>query len=974
MRASRLRGVAVLAALFISILASRPAIAADATSQPAKSTPAGLDLLVLDPDGKPISGAQVSANIDGKTSKVATHSDGHAQIPPPRQPNSAFTIAVHVNGLVDKSADWRNRRADPIPPTYTMKLEAGTMIRGKVVDDAGQPVADATVELWISKQSPNARERYSRNTSVLTSADGIWSLDGIPSQGATIRAGAWDYHYANGDYYDMKEPSAAELRDGSFTITLTRGVEVDCVVLKSDGTPLTGAHVRSGGDFASNTIPAQKVDNDGKAVYFAKPGEQVVLTVTATGYSTDLTHFIMGADKHEVSMKMAPSTPMTGQVVDPDGKPVANTWIYPDTWRGFRSLEVRIHADRNGKFIWKDPPTDEVQCDIDATGSGFIRQQNVPLTAGYQPLVVTVQRALRVTGTVVDAETNQPILAFRIIHGISFGKDQATSWERQQTTPGRDGQFQVTESWQYPGYAIRIEADGYTPAESRVYTADEKQVKLEFKLTKGKAITFTVLTPDGKPAIGAKVFLLASGQNMQVNDGLQTYDRESPQANADADGHCSFPAQAGSFEIVALSESGSAQIPSANTLKSGEVHLSAWAVIRGTLMRGTKPWAGQQIEASIIEHWTGSRNESHIFFSLRSSSKTDGTFTIDHVPPGEFTVGRLISQQVGRFTMNQFSQYQQLSLTAGQTAKITLGGKGRPVEGQITIPPSLAARHDWVWDIHNIAQLHSPQSELPMPDDVKKQSNEDQQKWTTTFMQSPAGVAYINARNKELQSPGYPLEISHDGKFRIDDVPAGTYTATISILAPTAEYGGFNPDGPLATTQTQFTMPEIPGGQSDDPLKLPPITLNVIPHLDVGDPFPDFTAKTADGKDAKLSAYKGKYVLLDFFYPMTGQTRPDLSILSSTADAFGGESRLCMLGINIVGPPETTKDYGQPNGLTWVPVSLQKVGGLELLKEMNMRTQTSIWLIGPDGKIIGKNLSADAIKSALSSALGPQGL
>jgi hypothetical protein len=334
----------------------------------------------------------------------------------------------------------------------------------------------------------------------------------------------------------------------------------------------------------------------------------------------------------------------------------------------------------------------------------------------------------------------------------------------------------------------------------------------------------------------------------------------------------------------------------------------------------------------------------------------------------------MITQQVGQFFMNTISQGQQLDISAGQTLNLALGGKGRPVEGQITIPPFLAARHDWIWDTNSTARHHSPQADIPMPDDVKNGTDDQKQKWMTAFMQSPAGKTYVDALNKEMSSPSYPTEFSNDGKFRIEDVPPGNYSLNASILMPSPQYGGYNPDGPLATAQSSFTVPEIPGGQSDEPLKLPPIQMTVIPRADVGQPAPDFAMKTADAKELKLSDFKGKYALIVFYLPGPQAARSELPILASVADSFGGENRLSMIGIDVFGPADASKNYGQPNGMSWTSASLQKAGNLSAVKSFQLKAFPSIWLIGPDGIIVAKNLQGDAVKTALTAALGPQGL
>ena len=143
---------------------------------------------------------------------------------------------------------------------------------------------------------------------------------------------------------------------------------------------------------------------------------------------------------------------MFGRVVGPDGEPVPEAWVYPDTWRGSRSLETRIHADKEGKFRWDDAPLDAVKCDIDGSCAGYMRETK-DLTASDDEIVITLRKGLHITGTVVDEETGKPIDVFRIVTGIVFNGDDRVSWERPNSEmQSRNGKIDYTESWSAPRF------------------------------------------------------------------------------------------------------------------------------------------------------------------------------------------------------------------------------------------------------------------------------------------------------------------------------------------------------------------------------------------------------------------------------------------------------------------------------------------------------------------------------------------
>lgn len=370
---------------------------AQSATQPSKT----LALRVIDREsGEPLAKVKVDLNTDGQDAKLTTDDEGNVALPVPAKAGGFFGAQLHLDGYVDKRLSWRDIAKEPLPDKYTVKLEQGTEISGRVVDDSGAAVAGATVVVLIPDRTAS-NEAHERNSvsfkSIKSAQDGSWKFNGAPADFEYAQLGVWHYSYACGQYYELKRFTPEQMRSGAQLI-LARGVPIEGVVLDTDGKPIKGARVTYGGEMASNKMPAQKTDDTGKFAYAAKPGEEVVLTVACKGYAPELQAFRMGDEKQQLTITLSPSKAMFGKVVGPDGEPVASAWVYPDTWRGHRSLTTRIHADKEGKFRWADAPTDSVKCDVDGSSSGYVRE-TVDLTGSDEELVVTLRKALHVTGT-----------------------------------------------------------------------------------------------------------------------------------------------------------------------------------------------------------------------------------------------------------------------------------------------------------------------------------------------------------------------------------------------------------------------------------------------------------------------------------------------------------------------------------------------------------------------------------------------
>lgn len=164
---------------------------------------------VLDPDGKPIAGAQVFANVvhpGGKKWTISnryylTDAAGQALVELPAAVG-VTKIWVHAPLSPGLFACWFpefESDADEIPEDFTFQQPKGTSIGGIVIGDDGKPVAGAKVEVkrvniddmllrvqkpgkrpvlceWLSEDDPRHHI-----LPCITGPDGRWTLRGVPA-------------------------------------------------------------------------------------------------------------------------------------------------------------------------------------------------------------------------------------------------------------------------------------------------------------------------------------------------------------------------------------------------------------------------------------------------------------------------------------------------------------------------------------------------------------------------------------------------------------------------------------------------------------------------------------------------------------------------------------------------------------------------------------------------------------------------
>ncbi|MDR1304307.1 MAG: carboxypeptidase-like regulatory domain-containing protein, partial [Verrucomicrobiales bacterium] len=338
-----------------------------------------------------------------------------------------------------------------------------TTIGGAAVDDAGQPVADATV--FISGKGVNST--VCGAMSVFTNSEGKWRYDRITPGIKSVRLGVWHPQFApnhNGGSYDLTEyDDMPSLLAGTHTLTLRRGVTISGLVTDSAGRPVSGAEITYGRDSnASNALPTQFTGADGRFTLASLPDSVAYLTVKAAGFAPGQKHLYVKDRPLTVTIQLPAPLTLSGRVVNASGQPVKDANVYLDTWRGTRTLKVRLTTDADGRFTYADAPADDIK--VLAYGKGYAGSE-VTVSAGRDN-IITLQNPTSVSGTVFDAVTNQPIPAFTIVRGLCFGDSPLISWQKHVTVSGSNGAFTVPDLTEYWGHdntahAFRVSADGY---------------------------------------------------------------------------------------------------------------------------------------------------------------------------------------------------------------------------------------------------------------------------------------------------------------------------------------------------------------------------------------------------------------------------------------------------------------------------------------------------------------------------------
>jgi thiol-disulfide isomerase/thioredoxin len=311
---------------------------------------------------------------------------------------------------------------------------------------------------------------------------------------------------------------------------------------------------------------------------------------------------------------------------------------------------------------------------------------------------------------------------------------------------------------------------------------------------------------------------------------------------------------------------------------------------------------------------------------------------------------------------------QMVHVEPNKTTQVTLGGQGCPVVGQILIPPPLAARKDWSFRTCMI----SPKIKLvapSMPNSIEGASLARQAQWWDEFDHSEAAIALHQMEQTRLRYVGentFGFEVQPDGTFRVEDVRSGTYRLTFWV-AQNAPPGQLRPR--LGHADVEFTVPAIAGGRSDEPVEIPAIHIDTLGIVNVGDLAPGFAVRGLDDRPLTLADFRGKYVLLEFWAAWCGPCVAATDRMKAVYRRFGDDSRFVMIGLSLDPKPNDPLHFVTKHGIAWRQGFLGEWNKAPIDKEYDITGIPSVWLIGPDGRVIAKSLEDDAILGAVEKAL-----
>ncbi len=318
---------------------------------------------VVDPAGQPVKDAIIvygdRAYFPSSQRDFATDANGQFQLPPLRLQSTHLTVIAPGWAPQMRAVEVKSGMA-----AQEFRLTAGTTIKLQLVDSAGKPMPRAyvTIRGWRGHETLyNRRFDAMRESKIPQRADndGIWEWTWAPEDPVKL-----SFHSISTAAQELEIAGGSSMR----TVVLQAPYRVTGNVTDANtGQPIPTFTVIPIDVFRKDWLNAERQNaqpgKDGKLDYLAERIDiPTRVRIEAPGYRTqDGPEYRVGDDDLRIQhFRLLPSAPVTGTVVDGDGRPVGNAIVLMGTPSDRGKLFEKTGNNQaitaaNGRFTFPDP-------------------------------------------------------------------------------------------------------------------------------------------------------------------------------------------------------------------------------------------------------------------------------------------------------------------------------------------------------------------------------------------------------------------------------------------------------------------------------------------------------------------------------------------------------------------------------------------------------------------------------------------
>ena len=490
--------------------------------------------VVVDANGQPLSGVSISARRSHASNAVVVNvgkmsssaSDGSFVIEQVQTGDGTFLEGSHPEYLKSVSDQFSVAAGGQVDGIQLV-MRLGGAITGRVVDETGAPIADATV--GAKEEVMSVVNPASLTNKVYTDENGKFTL-------RRLEAGEQVLLIAAKGYLTV-EVSGHMVHEGRMTadveVRLATGASIAGIVRNQENEPIIGARVTVIDTSAGLKKMTTSTDTNGAYRFDELGYYDVEVEAEAVGYSK-VRLFDQPVNTEGVDFVLEAFGSLCGQVYTDDGEPLRAFSVSPRlidsvTGRANPRVPSRTFNATDGTFCFDGLQPGSYEVVVGAPGYAPETIENVIMASSRRTDLPAISLGLggRISGLVYDALSGGAIpgATVTVVGGVRHFLDSATTGpgnprtRRDQVMVAEDGTFEII-GLKSGRVTLKIEHRLYM---TEIYQDIESGTRdLEIPLGSGGSIEGVVTGEGGKLQSGTQILI---SSNQPGNDRRVVTDR-----------------------------------------------------------------------------------------------------------------------------------------------------------------------------------------------------------------------------------------------------------------------------------------------------------------------------------------------------------------------------------------------------------------------------------------------------------------
>ena len=609
---------------------------------------------VVDESNRAVKGARISFTLSSSV-LTTTKADGTFELLAPR--SGKHTLVAFAEGYAPARLELSVVNATDRAPVI-LRLTRGLEALGRVVDEHGAPIRDATIVAHHAKPDYDRRIVAGLEPTAKSDANGKFVLKGLGTATYVLKVSRTNFGSVVVKDINIKPGLANKLDD----IALLPEADVKGRVVDVAGRPITNAGISATAEEVNTT----RTTSDDKGVFTLKgfsSGTNIVLKTAAPGFVENSTPLI--TPDLDVTITLVQQGSLRGRVQDAETLTPIQTFKITSAY----GLNPKTFSSDDGSFELMSLPPGRWSFSAVAAGYQPAEVKAIEIRPGEptEPVVFSLLKGVKLSGRVVDSATRKGIRNAALIYHVASETRSAEWGFYSRTTAQRtdeEGNFTLDG---LPKEKVTIIASAPLYAEARQTVVPDENGSVEIVLAKGSSLSGRVIASNAATRLSeTKVSLLNLADMTEVSiptDEIGTFFFGS--------------LVAGRYQLTATNKLSRSQSQEITVRESEQLNNVNLLLKMGSTLRGKVIGlrSDELPKAEIVVEGAGG-------FTADTSTSPDGSYVVHGIPNGRIQV---TAQTYGERSLTRVIQVdegaQELTLNiqfpteARLSGRITRGGQ-----------------------------------------------------------------------------------------------------------------------------------------------------------------------------------------------------------------------------------------------------------------------------------------------------------